>query len=157
MASAPSLVPWPIDEPPQIEQLETYAYRRAIEVRAFIHGLDNSGVAIDQFRYPEMEWLAKITGNFNNFARFASDLEEHDKELDLEERENVAYNLSLLTKEVEELVGKLIDHDLTQAMERHAREREPIEKRAPVGRNDPCPCGSGKKYKKCCGAPGALN
>ena len=20
-----------------------------------------------------------------------------------------------------------------------------------VGRNDPCPCGSGKKYKKCCG------
>jgi preprotein translocase subunit SecA len=23
-----------------------------------------------------------------------------------------------------------------------------------VGRNDPCPCGSGKKYKKCCGAKG---
>jgi len=23
-----------------------------------------------------------------------------------------------------------------------------------IGRNDPCPCGSGKKYKKCCGAPG---
>ena len=22
------------------------------------------------------------------------------------------------------------------------------------GRNDPCPCGSGKKYKKCCGAVG---
>ena len=22
-----------------------------------------------------------------------------------------------------------------------------------VGRNDPCPCGSGEKYKKCCGAP----
>ena len=21
-----------------------------------------------------------------------------------------------------------------------------------VGRNDACPCGSGKKYKKCCGA-----
>ncbi len=27
-----------------------------------------------------------------------------------------------------------------------------------VGRNDPCPCGSGKKYKNCCGAnPGAQN
>ncbi|OAN53508.1 UPF0149 family protein [Sphingobium sp. TCM1] len=24
-------------------------------------------------------------------------------------------------------------------------------RRAKVGRNDPCPCGSGKKYKKCCG------
>ena len=24
--------------------------------------------------------------------------------------------------------------------------------RPKVGRNDPCPCGSGKKHKKCCGA-----
>jgi len=24
----------------------------------------------------------------------------------------------------------------------------------PPGRNDPCWCGSGRKYKKCCGAPG---
>lgn len=24
---------------------------------------------------------------------------------------------------------------------------------AKIGRNEPCPCGSGKKYKKCCGAP----
>ena len=22
-----------------------------------------------------------------------------------------------------------------------------------IGRNEPCPCGSGKKYKRCCGAP----
>lgn len=27
----------------------------------------------------------------------------------------------------------------------------PIQKEQKVGRNDPCPCGSGKKYKKCCG------
>ncbi|NCB49277.1 MAG: preprotein translocase subunit SecA [Alphaproteobacteria bacterium] len=27
-----------------------------------------------------------------------------------------------------------------------------IEKKKKVGRNDPCPCGSGKKYKHCCGA-----
>lgn len=27
-----------------------------------------------------------------------------------------------------------------------------IVKEKKVGRNDPCPCGSGKKYKKCCGA-----
>ena len=26
-----------------------------------------------------------------------------------------------------------------------------IRKKDKVGRNDPCPCGSGKKYKKCCG------
>jgi uncharacterized protein YecA (UPF0149 family) len=26
-----------------------------------------------------------------------------------------------------------------------------------VGRNDPCPCGSGKKFKKCCGAAATLH
>lgn len=33
----------------------------------------------------------------------------------------------------------------------HGQPRTPltVEK---VGRNDPCPCNSGKKYKKCCGA-----
>ena len=30
-------------------------------------------------------------------------------------------------------------------------ERKLVKKKK-VGRNDPCPCGSGKKYKKCCGA-----
>ncbi len=30
--------------------------------------------------------------------------------------------------------------------------RKPVVKGDKVGRNDPCPCGSGKKYKKCCGA-----
>ncbi|MBI5211748.1 MAG: SEC-C domain-containing protein [Nitrospirae bacterium] len=29
---------------------------------------------------------------------------------------------------------------------------QPVHKEKKVGRNDPCPCGSGKKYKKCCGA-----
>ncbi|MBQ2731317.1 MAG: preprotein translocase subunit SecA [Clostridia bacterium] len=31
--------------------------------------------------------------------------------------------------------------------------QQPVKKKASekVGRNDPCPCGSGKKYKKCCG------
>ena len=28
---------------------------------------------------------------------------------------------------------------------------KPIEAQNKVGRNAPCPCGSGKKYKKCCG------
>ncbi len=28
---------------------------------------------------------------------------------------------------------------------------KPLIKKKEVGRNDPCPCGSGKKYKKCCG------
>lgn len=27
----------------------------------------------------------------------------------------------------------------------------PVRKERKIGRNEPCPCGSGKKYKKCCG------
>jgi len=32
------------------------------------------------------------------------------------------------------------------------QEKKPIVKGKKIGRNDPCPCGSGKKYKNCCGA-----
>ena len=28
--------------------------------------------------------------------------------------------------------------------------KQTVVKKGKVGRNDPCPCGSGKKYKKCC-------
>ena len=31
-------------------------------------------------------------------------------------------------------------------------EKPTVREEPKVGRNDPCPCGSGKKYKKCCGA-----
>jgi preprotein translocase subunit SecA len=39
-------------------------------------------------------------------------------------------------------------------VESHGNEpKKPVERNSDkVGRNDPCPCGSGKKYKKCCGA-----
>ena len=43
---------------------------------------------------------------------------------------------------------------LAQAPAATTRSRgpEPYERDSPkIGRNDPCPCGSGKKYKKCCG------
>ena len=34
----------------------------------------------------------------------------------------------------------------------HGPAPEPVRRTEPkVGRNDPCPCASGKKFKKCCG------
>jgi len=38
-----------------------------------------------------------------------------------------------------------------QAGPAQAEAPKPVRSGAKVGRNDPCPCGSGKKYKKCCG------
>ncbi len=39
---------------------------------------------------------------------------------------------------------------------RPRKPRTVVRPQAKVGRNAPCPCGSGKKYKKCCGAPVAV-
>ncbi len=35
-----------------------------------------------------------------------------------------------------------------------SEKKRPVKKGEKVGRNEPCPCGSGKKYKKCCGMNG---
>ena len=32
------------------------------------------------------------------------------------------------------------------------KKKQPLETSQKVGRNDKCPCGSGKKYKHCCGS-----
>jgi uncharacterized protein len=37
------------------------------------------------------------------------------------------------------------------------RRPRPIRREAAPGRNDPCPCGSGRKFKKCCGGAGQLH
>ena len=44
---------------------------------------------------------------------------------------------------------------LSRGQEKKREKPQTVRKTGPeVGRNDPCPCGSGKKYKKCCGRPG---
>ncbi len=61
-------------------------------------------------------------------------------------------------KEEKGLLGSLFKRTvspdlLTQEEEMlaHTPPVDPIEAADEPGRNDPCPCGSGKKYKKCCG------
>jgi preprotein translocase subunit SecA len=58
--------------------------------------------------------------------------------------------------EVEEAFQRKKRRELEQARMAGAGDLEPVQQvvrnTAKIGRNDPCPCGSGKKYKKCCGA-----
>ncbi|HBO83808.1 MAG: preprotein translocase subunit SecA [Deltaproteobacteria bacterium GWC2_42_11] len=42
-------------------------------------------------------------------------------------------------------------HDVGQTSRLSEEKPKPVHVGPKVGRNDPCPCGSGKKYKKCCG------
>jgi preprotein translocase subunit SecA len=46
---------------------------------------------------------------------------------------------------------RVVQETATNQAEDDSVKREPIRKEHKVGRNDPCPCGSGKKYKNCCG------
>lgn len=70
-------------------------------------------------------------------------------------------HIKLLTKEeIEEihrqnevmLEAQLKAHQETEAAKTHEEEKKVIRASLKVGRNDPCPCGSGKKFKACHGA-----
>ena len=45
----------------------------------------------------------------------------------------------------------IFDEDTRKALYREQKESTTIHKDKKIYPNDPCPCGSGKKYKKCCG------
>lgn len=45
----------------------------------------------------------------------------------------------------------IFDADTRKALYREQKSSTTIVKEAKIYPNDPCPCGSGKKYKKCCG------
>lgn len=62
------------------------------------------------------------------------------KDKDLEKR-----RLKGMTSDEIEAEEELIEN--TEKVEKLSANEKPQ-------RNDPCPCGSGKKYKKCCGAKG---
>ena len=44
------------------------------------------------------------------------------------------------------------ESDIQKASRERSEKQQPVKVGQKIGRNDPCPCGSGKKYKKCCGA-----
>jgi len=50
------------------------------------------------------------------------------------------------------LDGDSHEHEEGQGHHHHAPQTPVVREEPKVGRNDPCPCGSGKKYKKCCAA-----
>lgn len=57
---------------------------------------------------------------------------------------------AMFTEEEEKPQRKTSDKDFAKAIRAMRAEYTRQEKKVKIGRNDPCPCGSGKKYKKCC-------
>ncbi len=69
--------------------------------------------------------------------------------------------LSVVPRVAEPIKRVQVANPLTAGFEGGEKKAARVTIRKPaaekVGRNDPCPCGSGKKYKNCCGAPGKAN
>ena len=62
------------------------------------------------------------------------------------------YRVTIVTQpEVEDHLSHASTNNPTVDGPEEDKPREPYVKGETVGRNDPCPCGSGKKYKHCCG------
>ncbi len=46
---------------------------------------------------------------------------------------------------------EILTHDKKREIGKQYQRRNQVIREKKIGRNDPCPCGSGKKYKYCCG------
>lgn len=83
------------------------------------------------------------------------------EELTEESEVNLNYEKELLYKNMVEARADWLynlpqwDKHLTEErrkeLYKEQRQSKTVVKPQKIGRNDPCPCGSGKKYKKCCG------
>lgn len=71
--------------------------------------------------------------------------EEIDREIAEEEKENVEEASVVIKRE------QMANPTSTSGGSENSTSSSTVRKSKKVGRNDPCPCGSGKKYKKCCG------
>ncbi len=99
-----------------------------------------------------VEDIAVLNGNLVNFEQTVSDLDERDLCLTAQERDEM---LPLVRALLEDL-PYWESNGWSNNQLRAAQGAAPVffdEKggEMKVGRNDPCPCGSGLKYKKCCG------
>jgi len=65
---------------------------------------------------------------------------------------NLMYRVSIVTEQQQQLEDHLKNAKAVHGGdEGEAEKQQPVVKKEDIGRNDPCPCGSGKKYKNCCG------
>ena len=69
---------------------------------------------------------------------------------------SLIFRVNIVTREQQEAMERENQQRMAAAMANHGDDfqenvRQPVKNGEKIGRNDPCPCGSGKKYKNCCG------
>ncbi len=68
-----------------------------------------------------------------------------------EEVANLMYRVNIVQEEQQPLEDHLQTATASHGDTAEETKKKPVVNKETVGRNDPCPCGSGKKYKNCCG------
>jgi len=69
-----------------------------------------------------------------------------------EETLNILFRIQIMTPEKLDEMNKPEDKNLVFSHGDSGDKKKPAKREGDkIGRNSPCPCGSGKKYKKCCG------
>lgn len=110
----------------------------------------------DLFNVDVLTMVGFLDG-INDSLKKKNDLEEllEDSQVNLTYEEELLYKN--MVKARADWLYELPEWDLYLTQERRKelfkeqRNASTVVKSEKVGRNDPCPCGSGKKYKKCCG------
>jgi preprotein translocase subunit SecA len=64
------------------------------------------------------------------------------------------YRIQIKTEEEATRVSHRRERNFVYSHGESDQQKQPVKKGKKIGRNEPCPCGSGKKYKKCCGLNG---
>ena len=69
---------------------------------------------------------------------------------------SLIFRVNIITREQQEAMERENQQRMAAAQANHGDDfqesvKQPVKNAEKVGRNDPCPCGSGKKYKNCCG------
>jgi Mlc titration factor MtfA (ptsG expression regulator) len=130
--------------------------KRNTAIHEFVHLIDKMDSSIDglpqsllnhQYAIP---WIELVNKNIEKIYANKSDINPYSATSRIEffavvseyffERPQL---LEQKHPELYELLQKIFNHDLA--------ERRLGKKKHEIGRNDPCPCNSGNKFKKCCG------
>lgn len=69
---------------------------------------------------------------------------------------SLIFRVNIITREQQEAMERENQQRMAAAKANHGDDfqenvKQPVKNGEKIGRNDPCPCGSGKKYKNCCG------
>ncbi len=88
--------------------------------------------------------------SLKNFFRLEIEIEAAPTHMEYEHQNGLVYDMSHVAQS--QIANQEIQQQQQAQQQIVTPKLQPIRRQQPkVGPNDPCPCGSGKKYKKCCG------